>query len=204
MSAVRLYAICASDSLENPHIEAVDAVEFRELAAIVSGTEYSRSPMKPADIELYLSVVASAHSRGSVLPAPPGTVFRSRDNLLRWMELHYYTLLDALSEVEGRSTARLTVSAKQAIGNEDAGKKLQTHAADAFRVLRSSAEATVSRPLDPDEKRIVAKASFLVDLENWNNFAETLEAERKRYPDLDFRITGPWPPYDFVQMKFGG
>jgi hypothetical protein len=204
LNAVRLYAICASNSLENPHIEAVDAVEFRELAAIVSGAEYSRGPMKPADVELYLSVVASAHSRGSVLPAPPGTVFRSRDNLLRWMELHYFTLLDALSEVEGRSTARLTVSAKQAIGNEDAGKKLQTHAANVFRTLRSSAEATVSRPLDPDEKRIVAKASFLVDLENWNSFAEALEAERKRHPELDFRMTGPWPPYDFVQMQFGG
>jgi hypothetical protein len=28
--------------------------------------------------------------------------------------------------------------------------------------------------------------------------------EAQRQGSLDFTVTGPWPPYDFVRMQFGG
>ena len=29
-------------------------------------------------------------------------------------------------------------------------------------------------------------------------------SEAERQSALDFQVTGPWPPYDFVRMQFGG
>ena len=45
-----------------------------------------------------------------MLPAPPGTVFRTRENLARWLELHYFTLTQAIGMVEGHGEARLKIT----------------------------------------------------------------------------------------------
>jgi hypothetical protein len=79
-------------------------------------------------------------------------------------------------------------------------------AAESLRLLRSQAAATVSLPMadGDDEDGVVARASFLIDTQRWQAFTDTVSAEAKRQTGLDFRVTGPWPPYDFVRMQFGG
>lgn len=47
-------------------------------------------------------------------------------------------------------------------------------------------------------------ASFLVDRTVWREFAERVTAEARRDPVLEVILTGPWPPYDFVRLQFGG
>jgi hypothetical protein len=41
-------------------------------------------------------------------------------------------------------------------------------------------------------------------MERWGLFTELVAKEDQRHTDLDFQVTGPWPPYDFVRMEFGG
>jgi Gas vesicle synthesis protein GvpL/GvpF len=52
---------------------------------------------------------------------------------------------------------------------------------------------------DPD-----ASASFLVDRSRWRAFADAVATEGERNPAVDVELTGPWPPYDFVRLQFGG
>ena len=73
-----------------------------------------------------------------------------------------------------------------------------------MRVLRGQAAATVSIPVNEQDMQVVANASFLVDLDKWEVFADLVEKEDTRHTSLDFNLTGPWPPYDFVRMQFGG
>jgi hypothetical protein len=42
-----------------------------------------------------------------------------------------------------------------------------------------------------------------VDNERWADFSHEVEAQGKQTPELRFELTGPWPPYDFVQMQLG-
>jgi hypothetical protein len=49
-----------------------------------------------------------------------------------------------------------------------------------------------------------ASASFLVDRSRWRAFADAVAGEQHRDPELEVRLTGPWPPYDFVRLQFGG
>jgi hypothetical protein len=53
-------------------------------------------------------VLDALFAERTVLPAPPGTVFRGRDALAEWLELHYFTLVEALNFVDGRAVARVT------------------------------------------------------------------------------------------------
>ena len=67
----------------------------------------------------YTRVLEEVQANTAVLPAPPGTVFRSRDNLMRWLELHYFTLTQTMSAIEGHGQARLTVTKTSGV---DAGR----------------------------------------------------------------------------------
>ena len=44
----------------------------------------------------------------------------------------------------------------------------------------------------------------LVHVSQSEPLSDVVREEGKRVPDLLVECTGPWPPYDFVRMQFGG
>jgi hypothetical protein len=75
-------------------------------------------------------------------------------------------------------------------------------AAETLRELRRSAVATV--PLRIEQiTGIVLSAAFLIEQELWKDFASKVEEQGERVQNVRLELTGPWPPYDFVQMQFG-
>jgi hypothetical protein len=184
-------------------VEGTQLIVVRDLGAIVADGPYT--PIEPNDdrVTRVTEVINAYHRRSSVLPAPVGVVFRSRDAVLRWLELHYVALSDALSFVDGRDVGRVHVWRPTSGDDREAGSDLAAAAADSMRVLRRSAVATV--PLRVEQiTGIVLSAAFLVEQELWKEFATKVEEQGNRAPNLRFELTGPWPPYDFVQMQFGG
>jgi hypothetical protein len=206
VGSLRLYGVAAVESGQAMSLaEGTTLVHYRALAAIVEPSPYSAAPLEDQDVSKYLAISEEAHSRAAVLPAPPGTVFQSQSTLVRWLELHYFTLTEALSVVEGHAAARVSVMARGK-QREDARKSLAGLAAESLRLLRGQAAATVTLPrADGDEEDdVVARASFLIDTQRWQAFSDAVSKEAARQTSLDFAVTGPWPPYDFVRMQFGG
>ena len=203
---LRLYGVAAVESGQAMSLaEGTTLVHYRALAAIVEPSPYSASILGDDEMGNYVRVLEESHSHSAVLPAPPGTVFQSQSTLMRWLELHYFTLTEALAVVEGHAAARVSITT-HASQEDDSRKSLAGLAAESLRLLRSQAAATVSLPIadGDDEDGVVARASFLIDTQRWQAFTDTVSAEAQRQPGLDFRVTGPWPPYDFVRMQFGG
>jgi len=201
-----LYGVAAVESGQAMSLaEGTTLVHYRALAAIVEPAPYSASTLGDDDMGNYVRVLEESHSHAAVLPAPPGTVFQSQSTMMRWLELHYFTLTEALAVVEGHTAARVSITT-QGSQEDDSRKSLAGLAAESLRLLRGQAAATVSLPVadGDDENGVVARASFLIDTQRWQAFTDTVSAEAKRQPGLDFRVTGPWPPYDFVRMQFGG
>jgi hypothetical protein len=159
----------------------------------------------------YTRVLEEVQDSTSVLPAPPGTIFRSRDNLVRWLELHYFTLTQTMSAIEGHGQARLTVTKTPGVDPDNAtgaeaketSKQLVATASQSMRILRGQSSATVTLPHIEVDTQVVSRASFLVELDRWESFAELVAKEDERQTALDFHLSGPWPPYDFVKMQFG-
>jgi hypothetical protein len=213
VEAVRLYGVAAVDSNAVRSLaEGTTIIPFRMLGAVVAPAKYSRVSVDEAEVGEYTRILEEVQSNTAVLPAPPGTVFRTRDSLARWLELHYFTLTQAMGVVEGHSEARVTITKSASADARDATademkehtKQLAAVASDSMRVLRGQATATITLPVSEDDTRVVAQASFLVDMERWALFCELVAKEDQRHSDLDFRLSGPWPPYDFVRMEFGG
>lgn len=204
--ALRLYGVAAVESGHAMSLaEGTTLVHYRALAAIVEPSPYTVSKLEDPEMSKYLAVLEEAQSHSAVLPAPPGTIFQSEPTLTRWLELHYFTLTEALSVIDGHAAARVSVTT-QGKQEEDSRKSFAAMAAESLRLLRSQAAATVTLPkADGDEEEgVLARASFLVDTQRWQAFTDTVSKEAQRQGSLDFQVTGPWPPYDFVRMQFGG
>ena len=205
LSSLRLYGVAAVESGQATSLaEETSLVHYRALAAIVEPCPYTVTTLDDDEMAKYLRVLEEAHAHSTVLPAPPGTVFQSQSILTRWLELHYFTLTEALAVVEGHAAARVSITSQARPDDGEAQKSFAALAAESLRMLRSQATATVTLPkADGDEEDgVVARASFLIDSQRWQNFKDTVSKEAQRQTALDFRVTGPWPPYDFVRMQF--
>lgn len=200
---LRLYALTVAD-LNAVLPEGVQLTLFRELAAVVEEGEFE--PIQPDGeaLERYADVIETVFDHGPVLPAPPGTVFRDASVLVRWMEPHYVALTDALAYVEDRAVARVHMCRGDGDPEDrDKGADLAAAAAESYRALRRRSVAAV--PLKTEHLTgIVLSGAFLVERELWGDFEATLRDERQRNAGLRMDLTGPWPPYDFVRMQFGG
>ena len=213
VNALKFFGVAAHDATSNHALaEGTSLVQFRSIAAVVCPARYHRVTLDERETGEYTRVLEEVQSNTAVLPAPAGTIFRSRDSLMRWLELHYFTLTQTISAIEGHGQARLTVTKTTGVDPENAtgaeakesAKQLVATASQSMRVLRGQAAATVTLPPVEGETTVVAQASFLVELERWNSFADLVAKEDQRQTALDFHLSGPWPPYDFVKMQFGG
>ena len=207
--ALRLHAITLADAAQNIPVgedSAVALIPFRDLCAVVSPQRsFVLEETTAALLEEHRRIVDRIFHQSSVVPAPAGVVFRSPDVLKRWMELHYVSLSGALEFVEDRAVARVHIVRSDAKDGEEreAGADLAAAATEAFRALRRHAVAAVPLRLE-HVTGLVLSASFLVERDLWKDFLRAVEDQHDAHHLLRFDVTGPWAPYDFVRMQFGG
>lgn len=200
--ALNLFGVTFNEP-HSAHFDPVPGTELvvvRDLAAICGESEYQSVEPTPDEVRRYTDVVSGYARRGPVLPAPLGVVFKQADAVRRWLELHYVALSDALSFVDNRVVARVHVWRPGPAEDRDAGSDLAAAAAESLSVLRRASVTTV--PLRMEKVTgIVRSAAFLVEQNLWEEFVSEVQDQGKRAPNLRFELTGPWPPYDFVQMQ---
>ena len=208
--ALTLCAIVSREGRPAPHVPGAETVDYRDVSAVVRKATFMRIEPSEEGIAAYREAVEGAFACGAVIPAPFGTIFRSRDTLLRWLELHYFTLADALRYLHDRQVALVRV-APASLGNtwdtvefRTRGADLEATAFDSFRVLKRQAVAYV--PIEVPGRRAEqgAEGAFLVERDHWGQFMALLKEEQRRLPDLRFDHTGPWPAYDFVRLDLNG
>lgn len=207
--ALQLFGIISLDvSGTASPVRGTLVVSFRDLGALVTESAYSAPAPTEQHVAEYRRVVETVFARQTIVPAPFGTVFRGRDSLTRWLELHYFTLTDAVTFVADRAVARVTVSYGEDPENTATmavdADVLETAADESFRLLRRHAVASLAIANHGSGARPAATASFLVERERWDVFSDIVREEQKRLREMHVECTGPWPPYDFVRMQFGG
>jgi hypothetical protein len=204
--ALRLHAVVP---VEGQHAQdggsGAELHVFRELGAMTTEQPgFLLDAVPETGLEEHRRIVDWAFRRGAVLPAPPGVLFRSAEVLTRWMELHYVALTDGIGFVEDRVAARVHIVRRDATdADAEAGSDLAAAAAEAFRALRRRAVAAVPLRLEK-VTGLVLSAAFLVDRDLWSEFQNAVREQHEAHDVLRFDITGPWAPYDFVRMQFGG
>lgn len=205
VSGLRLYGVMllpdndrARSPAPNTHV-----VRFREIGAVVRNAPYVAVEATDGERTAYQRVIEAVFDRGTIVPAPFGTVLRSADLVSRWLEMNYMGLAEGLHFVEGCCETRVHASASVALeGKEQPPADTSAQASECFRGLRRHAAAAV--PLkQPVGAHTVMSGAFLIPRDTWNDFAAQVLEQAGRCPGMHFEQTGPWPPFDFVRMEFG-
>jgi hypothetical protein len=205
---LRLLAITSPDGHPLDSLPAdIRKVQLGDIVALAVDSPYVATPPRPEDLQGHGKVIEAVFARRSVLPVPPGVVFRSVETLERWLELHSVVMTDTLAFLEDRVGARVHIHGDRDAGNAgrgaDIGPELASAAAECMRRLRRQAVISVSLEREHSTS-VVLGAAFLVERELWKEFVAAVEKESEGTPGLSVGMTGPWPPYDFVKMDFGG
>lgn len=207
---LRLHAVVPNNGHAIPPVDTADHgnsfVHYRELGAVVSEIpEFRSDAVGVEQLAHHRAVIDTAFRRGPVLPAPIGIVFRTPDVLIRWMELHYVVLQDALGFLEDRVGARVHAAPSGAAAARPSlshgAAEVAASANEAFHALRRAAVSSV--PLDHlHQGGTIASAAFLLERARWSDFESAVVEQREAHTDLRLEVSGPWPPYDFVRMRF--
>src|SRR5947207_10027160 len=108
-----------------------------------------------------------------------------------------------LKDEISRHTASSTYFARMQLGRliegalEDVGTR---YVADIHEALK--AVAVASRSNKPIGDRMILNAAFLVERAQEQAFDERVKEASRKYDELlTFKYSGPWPPYNFVNIK---
>jgi hypothetical protein len=108
-----------------------------------------------------------------------------------------------LKDEISRNTASSTYFARMQLGRlvESALEGVQgRYVADIHEALKPVAVASRSNKVIGD--RMILNAAFLVDRTQERLFDDKVKEVSRRYDELlTFKYTGPWPPYNFVNIK---
>jgi gas vesicle protein GvpL/GvpF len=202
-SALELFGVALLDGGDlGLQRDGIEVVSVRDLGALVTPTSYHRMEPEDRDFERHAGVLEGVAKRHPVAPAPVGTVFKGRDTIVRWLELHYHALHEALTFLDGRMVTRVHVVRRET-KLPGIGSDLAAAAADVFKMLRTQAAAVV--PLKTEYLTgIVLSGAFLVERERLDSFTSAVAEAAQSHHELDVQLTGPWPPYDFVRLDLGG
>jgi hypothetical protein len=108
-----------------------------------------------------------------------------------------------LKDEISRHTSSSTYFARMQLGRliESALEEMSArYVADIHEALKPVAVA--SRSNKPIGDRMILNAAFLVDRAQEQKFDERVKETSRRYEELlTFKYSGPWPPYNFVNIK---
>ena len=129
-------------------------------------------------------------------------VLWDRDKVIANLESQNDEIRHLKDEIE-RNAASSTYFARMQLGRlvegalEEMGNRYVSEVHDALKPV-----AVASRSNKPIGDRMIMNGAFLVERAREKEFDEKVKAISRKYEELlTFKYTGPWPPYNFVNIK---
>jgi len=151
----------------------------------------------PGALRVHESVVEALLRRASVVPAPYGLLARNEAAVRVLLERGRASLEEALEHLDHSYEVRVHL---RRTGGGAEGERLAGYLRQLNGILRGQARAARELPGGEEE----AVAAFLVGRGEWLQLVQEATRWEARTPDIRLRVTGPWPPYDFVRVERGG
>jgi len=179
--------------------ERVYTVDQSSLSAVASDVESVEPERTDENVRAHNDVLQETLEHGdgrSVVPMQFGMAFKDEATLKNLLKGAQATFRHTLDEVEGKVELGLKV-----VAGADADvdpMRIQQEAAERFDELAVATERG-----SQFSDRLVLNRSYLIDREDQEAFNEAVGTFEADYPDLLVQYTGPWPPYNFVDIEIG-
>lgn len=177
----------------------VYTVTYRSLSAVVSDIDTTDPERTDEDSKIHDEVLREVLERDdvdAVVPMQFGMAFKDNRTLKTVLRGARRAFTKALNEVEGRVELGVKI-----VAGEDDELPREEIREDVGERLAAVAESETEDDLFSD--RLVLNRSYLVATEDRETFAELVGEIRDEYDELTVQFTGPWAPYNFVDIHVG-
>src|SRR6478735_6083819 len=193
--------------------EMVYTVNYQDIAAVVSKTDvYIFDPTRENALahEHVIETVMKAHT---IIPMSFGTVFRTDEDIREVLKSIYPSLKEELKRENEeihrfqheltRKHLQSTYFARMQLGRM-IDKALAERAAEVVREIYDGLRAVcvASRDNKVIGDKMIMNAAFLIQKAREAEFDAAVNKVAQKFGDrLNFKYTGPWPPYNFVNIR---
>jgi hypothetical protein len=174
----------------------VYTLEYRDFAPVISNAALKKYEASDEEVELHRKVVEQVMKEHSVLPVAYGMAFKNKKLLLIAMSVGYKAMKKAMNEVDNR----VELGVKLFLPKENASWDGKEECRSVFLETLKK-KAVQSKELKLFSERLILNTSFLIDRDKINDFSSEVEQLGNKYPDLKIQYSGPWPPYNFVDIQ---
>ncbi|AFK19405.1 GvpL/GvpF family gas vesicle protein [Haloferax mediterranei ATCC 33500] len=180
--------------------ERVYTVDYRTLSAVVSDIDTTDPERTDEDVQVHNTVlqhVLEYDGGRTVVPMSFGMAFKNGRTLKGVMRGARRALRSALNDIEG--TVELGV---KIITSSEGGVSHDAIRADIGDRLSELSINETENDLFSD--RLVVNKSYLVARDRRDDFDAAIDTIEEEYGDeLTVQYTGPWAPYNFVDIHIG-
>jgi len=183
----------------------VYCIHYAEISAVVSKAPMIEYKATEENTTIHRDVNQYVLKNYTVLPVALGMVFKNRGVLINTMRRVYGLLRRSLRLVDNK--IELGVKAILPKNKEEFEGNIEKSVGE-FRKICEEEYLKELRELSVETKegklfseRLAFNYSFLVEREKIPLFTEKITTLEEKYNQLLTKYTGPWPPYNFVDIK---
>lgn len=173
----------------------VYTLEYKEFLPVVSVAPLKKYEANEEEIEIHKNAVQSVMKENSVIPVAYGMVFKNKKLITIAMSAGYKAIRKAMNVIDNK--IELGVKVIMPKDAELNGKKDECRSE--FRETLKKV-ASDSKELKLFSERLVLNESFLVARDKIDEFSLEVENLTRKYDYLKTQYSGPWPPYNFVDI----
>lgn len=177
----------------------VYTVDQSDVSAVVSDIDTVEPDQSDENVRAHNDVLQETLEHGggrTVVPMQFGMAFKDEATLTNLLKGAKATFTRALDEVEGKVELGLKVITGD--GADVDAMEIQQEAAERFDPIAAATERG-----GQFSDRLVLNRSYLIERADQEAFNEAVGQFEEDYPDLLVQYTGPWPPYNFVDIQIG-
>jgi len=177
----------------------ISCAPYMDLAAVLSKTELKDYEPNEENVTKHKQVSLHVLQDTTVLPVAFGMVFKSRGVLITTMRKVYGTLKRSLRLTDNKVELGVKALFNEEMNEAEKEEFKKTCEKDFIEILNKIAVSSKQGKLFSE--RLAFNSSFLVDRDKIEEFSKAIEKLIDKYKSLKIKYTGPWPPYNFVDIK---
>ncbi|MBC8520418.1 MAG: GvpL/GvpF family gas vesicle protein [Methanomicrobia archaeon] len=184
----------------------VYTIPYKEFAAVVSDSPMKEYEAREENVKEHEEIARKILLEGhTVLPVAFNMVFKDKRTLLVTMSKARKALRKAYETVDKKVELGI-----KAIFSKDALKTIEKSRDEFVKEFESDLLKTIdgkfasSKKLDLFSDRLALNMAFLIDRDKIEEFSEAIEPLYNKYDSLKIQYSGPWTPYNFVDIRILG
>lgn len=184
----------------------VYTIPYKEFAAVVSDSPMKEYEASDENVKKHEEIAQKILLEGhTVLPVAFNMVFKDKRTLLVTMSKARKALRKAYETVDKKMELGIkAIFTKEALSKLKKSRSQFIKEFESGLLKRMDGKFASSKGLDLFSDRLALNMAFLVDRDGIEEFSEAIEPLYNEYDSLKIQYSGPWAPYNFVDIRILG